>query len=88
VNQLGCGIEKGDARNRDELDIVSRCRIDKGWAVAQKGAQRSGNNGVHFGSHRKVSVHTSHEALTVAHDAREGASAKRFGVAAAKRPPD
>jgi hypothetical protein len=37
-------------------------------AVAQEGAQNSVKKGVHFGTHRsRVSVHASHEALTLAH---------------------
>jgi hypothetical protein len=45
-------------------------------AVAQEGAQNSIKKGVHFETHRsRVSVHASHEALTlhlpVAHPARE-----------------
>ena len=63
-----------------ELDSVSICRIPNGEAVAQEGA--------HFGTHRKVSVHTSHEALTVAQHAGEMGVLKRHGVDAAKRLPD
>jgi hypothetical protein len=41
-------------------------------AVAQEGAQNSVKKGVHFGAHRsRASVHASHEALTLAHPARE-----------------
>jgi hypothetical protein len=41
-------------------------------AVAQEGAQNSVTKGVHFGTHRsRVSVHASHEAVTLAHPARE-----------------
>ena len=40
-----------------------------------------------LGAIEKVSVHTSREALTVAHDVREGERRKRLGVAAAKKPP-
>jgi hypothetical protein len=40
----------------------------QGEAVAQVGAQNSGKKGVYFGTHRsRVSVHASHEALTLAH---------------------
>ena len=40
--------------------------------VTQEGAQNSAEKGVHFGTHRsRVSVHTSHETLTLAHPARE-----------------
>jgi hypothetical protein len=35
-------------------------------AVAQEGAQNSVKKGVHFGTHKsRVSVHASHEALTL-----------------------
>jgi hypothetical protein len=41
-------------------------------AVAQEEAQNSVKKGVHFWIHRsRVSVHTSHEALTLAHPACE-----------------
>jgi hypothetical protein len=41
-------------------------------AVAQEGAQYSVKKGVHFETHRsRVSVHVSHEALTLVHPARE-----------------
>src|SRR5213075_1289186 len=51
--------------------LLSICLSDpqrRDEAVAQEGAQNSVKKGVHLGTHRsRVSVHVSHEALTLGH---------------------
>ena len=75
------GRRSGKARVVDQIagmterasTPLSICLSDLQWqdeAVAQEGAQNSVKKGVHFGTHRsRVSVHASHDALTLAHPA-------------------